>query len=452
MKVFSKHEAKDDNTSNVVMNIIYSFIVKGLSMFIALFTIPAYMRYFNNVEVLGIWFTILSVLAWMLNFDMGIGNGLRNKLVESLVKKDYEKVKKYISSSYLFLIAVSIIITCILVFISPFISWNKIFNISGKVLNSDLMNTTMIILLLSIVLQFILRLITSILYALQKSFIPGLLNFFTNASMLIFVLFCNVTNHNNDIIKLAIAYMIAVNLPLLITTFVVFTTSLKNAVPSFKYFHKNYAMATLKIGGIFLWLQLMAMVLNNTDSYLITLFVGNEAVVEYQIYFRIFTLMGTIIVLVTTPIWSAVTKAQLENQYIWMKKLYQKISLLGGLAVIGEFALIVPLQFVFDIWLQDKAIQVNYGYAIIFAISGSLWIWSSVITSFANGLCELRIQTILLTGGALLNIPLAYFFAQVTDSYIAIVVANIVSIMPYCIVQTIWFNKYLKMKIQLQQG
>jgi Na+-driven multidrug efflux pump len=447
MKILSKSRIKDKNTKNIVTNIIYSFGVKGLSMLIALFTMPAYMQYFKNTEVLGIWFTILSVLAWILNCDMGIGNGLRNKLVNSLAENNSEKAKKYISSSYLFLTMLSIIIIVLLIIVSQFISWNRVFNISTYALSSRNLNKAMVILLLSIIFQFVLRLITSILYALQKSFVPGLLGFSTNAIMLIFVLICNMSNNNNNIIQLAIVYLIAVNLPLLITTIVVFKTSLKNSAPSIRYYQNDYAMSTLKIGGAFLWLQLMAMVLVNTDSYLITLFIGNNAVVQYQIYFRIFTLIGTLIILMTTPIWSAVTKAQAERKYIWIKNIYLKIAAVGGIAILAEFVLIVPLQTIFDFWLQSKTIQVNYGYAIVFAISGSLFVWSSVITCFANGLNELKIQTIFFTIGALFNIPMAYIFTQITNSYISIVIANIFSILPYCIVQTIWFHNYLKKKL-----
>ena len=43
-------------------------------------------------------------------------------------------------------------------------------------------------------------------------------------------------------------------------------------------------MSTLKLGGMFLWIQLMAMILNSTNSYFVTIFVGNAAVVDFNIY------------------------------------------------------------------------------------------------------------------------------------------------------------------------
>lgn len=101
MNLIEKLKMKD-NTGIIYRNTIYAGLVKFFSLFIALFTTPAYMHYFNNDEILGVWFTILSVLAWILNCDMGIGNGLRNNLVYAINEKNWDKAKKYISSAYYF--------------------------------------------------------------------------------------------------------------------------------------------------------------------------------------------------------------------------------------------------------------------------------------------------------------------------------------------------------------
>ena len=90
----------DENTRSVLTNAILSFGVKGVSLIIALFTTPAYMRYFSDNGVLGIWFTLLAVLSWILSCDMGIGNGLRNKLTITFSGGDDVQTKKLISSAY----------------------------------------------------------------------------------------------------------------------------------------------------------------------------------------------------------------------------------------------------------------------------------------------------------------------------------------------------------------
>ena len=80
--------ASDSKSKKLIINSNLSLIVKGSSLFVSLFTMPAYMRIFKEQEVLGLWFTTLSVLSWILTFDLGIGNGLRNHLVKPLMENN----------------------------------------------------------------------------------------------------------------------------------------------------------------------------------------------------------------------------------------------------------------------------------------------------------------------------------------------------------------------------
>lgn len=442
----------DKNTKSVVLNIVYSYGIKGLSMFIGLFTTPAYIRYFHNNEIMGVWFTILSVLAWILNCDMGIGNGLRNKLVAAMESDDPQEGKKYVSSAYYFSFAVAIAIITVVILLSGIINWNRVFNIDVEILDKDTLMKAVIILIVSICLQLVLRLITSILYALQKAFIPSLLNLITNVIMLGFTTIATALDMNGSFINMAWAYLIAVNLPLVMTTMFVFYFSNPELCPSVKLYAHKYAVSTLKIGGAFLWIQLMAMILNSTNSYLVTIFLGNAAVVDFNIYFKIFSMIGTLVTLGSTPIWSAATKAQVEKNYKWLYSLFKKFSALSILGILGEFLLIIPLQFVFDLWLRESTISVNYWTALIFATFGAIMIWSSSITCFVNGLGDLKLQAIFLTIGAAIDIPLTYIFAKITNSYTSVCLANIIAFLPYLIVQTKWLICYLRMKVTECEG
>lgn len=443
MKLIDRFRGQD-NTGIVFRNTIMATVVKGGSLFVALFTTPAYMRYFHNYEVLGVWFTLLSVLAWILNCDMGIGNGLRNHLVYAINDNDWDKAKKYISSSYLFLSAIGVVILFAVILVGKFVSWNRVFNISEDLIKSEIMTKAVLILLASIILQFILRLVTSILYALQEAFVPGLLNLATTTLMLGYVLVSNATGRNNSLVALATAYLVAVNLPLVIATGWVFFAKIPEARPAFSFFRKDYAMSVLKVGTDFLWLQLIAMVVDNTNNYLITSFVGNAAVVEYQVYYKIFNLPMTMVMLLTTSLWSTITKAKAENDWKWIASSYNYYLKIAGILGFAEFVAVIPLQLIFNIWLGDKTITVNYGIAIVFALSGTVMSLRTILANYSNGLCELKVQTVYMTIGAIINIPLAYVLSRISGSYVSIVIANILSVLPYCIAQMAWCNKNIR--------
>lgn len=435
---------RDKNSLSILINTSLSTIVKILSLLLGLLTTPAYITYLDDNEILGLWFTILSILQWILYFDMGIGNGLRNKLVKPLLNNDMDEVKKYVSSAYIFLFKISIIIVVIIAVLFQFVNFNTIFNIDTKIIDTNLLRQVFLILTISTVLTFILRLITSILYAMQLAFIPSLLSFLTNLFLFIYVSASNFFELNNGILSLAIAYLVCSNAPLIIMTIVVFSTKLKMAKPKLAFYKKEYAIGVLKIGFVFLWTQLMSLILNNTNSYLISYLLGNTYVVEYQLYYKIFSVLGMFMGLLTTAVWSTVTKAKEENDYIWINKAFNRILKLGALAMSAEFLIVIFLQLIFNIWLQENAIKVNYVNAVLFAIMGGVLIWSSIISNFCSGLGLLKCAVICLTFGAIINVPLAVIFTKLTNSYISIIIANIFSYIPYLILNTIYIKKHIK--------
>lgn len=434
------------NSKIFAINSIASVGVKIGAIFVALFTTPAYIRYFDNNEILGAWFTILSILNWILYCDMGIGNGLRNSLVYAIANKNRREIEKLISSAYIFLISVALIAVVGLICIGYFVDWNKIFNISSSIIDGKTLDIAVIILISSILIQFILRLITSILYALQRAFIPGLLSLITNVIMLLVVLLLNWLGKNNDIIQLATIYFLAVNIPLIVTTVWVFSHDLKEYMFSIQNFSMKSAQMILSTGTVFLWLQLMSLLLDNTNSYLISALVSNAAVVEYQIYYKVFSLPGTMVLLVSTVIWSLITKAKAEKNYVWLKKSYYLFMLFCFVISVFEFLLIPMLQFLFDIWLGKDSILVNYSYAFVFAISGSVMAYRIFLCTYSNGLCKLKNQVIWLTVGAIANIPLAYMLSHIINDMASVILANIICMLPYCIVDTFSFCRGLRME------
>jgi len=76
-------------TKNYFLQVRNSFIYKFLAIVLSYLSIPLMIKYLGNVQY-GIWSTLLSIMSWISLFDIGIGNGLRNKVSESLGK---EKVK-----------------------------------------------------------------------------------------------------------------------------------------------------------------------------------------------------------------------------------------------------------------------------------------------------------------------------------------------------------------------
>jgi len=443
-KIIGKYKNISENNRIVFSNVIGAFGVKGLSLLVSLFTMPAYLRFFNDQAALGLWFTVLSVLNWILNFDLGIGNGLRNHLSRTITQKNNEETKKYLSSAYLSIGALCIFISVVFIFVFNFINWNKVFNIRTDIVSSKALLLSVKIVFAGIMIQMFLRLINSVLYALQKSSVNNFLHLCSTVISLICVLIIPSGNNDRNVIVMATVHLLAVIIPLIVATVVAFGgKELRNAIPSIKAFSKKHAKEVLSLGGTFLFVQLAYMVIINTNEFLITYLTSSEEVVNYQIYHKLFTLGGTVFSLALTPVWSAVTKAFTEKNFNWINSLYKKLLLISGVGVLLEFLLVPFLQIFINLWLGEDAIKVNFSYGFAFAALGGLIILNGALSSIANGVGELKTQAIFFGIGAIAKVPLAWAFVRLMNSWIGVVLANVIALLIYCLVQPLWLKKYL---------
>lgn len=446
MNLKQKYLSLSENNKIVLRNTFAAFVVKGAALLVSLFTMPAYMSYFDNEAALGLWFTILSVLNWILNFDLGIGNGLRNHLTQAFAQKDEVAAKKYISSAYFSIGCIVLLLIVAGEIAFPYIPWNKVFNIDGAIVSDTALLTSVRIVYIGIMIQFFLRLISSILYAMQKSAFNNFISLLSSVSMLLFVWIAPSRNADLNLITLSWVNILTVNVPLLLMSVWIFFKRLKKCRPNIKYCKKESVNAVLRLGGMFFWVQIVYMIIMNTNEYLISWFTQPDYVVKYQVYNKLFTLIGTVFNLALTPIWSAVTKALAEREYKWLKSLNKKLILLACFATACEFLMIPMLNFIVKIWLGDKAIAIHYGYAAVFAVLGSMMIWNGVLSSIANGLGRLKPQMIFFTLGAIVKIPVAWVLTKYTSlSWISIILATDLALIGYLIVQAVDNVRYLKM-------
>ena len=106
-----QHFFKNGNprTIEAKKNILFSFIIKSVSMVINLLMVPITINYINPTQY-GIWLTLSSIIGWFSFFDIGFGNGLRNNFAVAKATNNYLEARVYISTSYAVL---SVVFFCV---------------------------------------------------------------------------------------------------------------------------------------------------------------------------------------------------------------------------------------------------------------------------------------------------------------------------------------------------
>ena len=430
----------------IVLNILGAFGVKGGSLLINVLLLPAYIGFFEDQVILGVWYTILSILNWIAMFDLGLGHSLRNKLPGAIEKNDRVEMRQYISTTYFAMGAIALAAGIVGMLAIPHISWNSVFNVEPAVMSNAALSRCMQIVFSGVMVSIVLRIVTSILYALQLSAVVNSLSLVTNGLILAAVLLLPSRSLEENLTTMSWVNCLAVNLPCLVCSLILFGRKLRDCVPSLRFFRKPMVREIVGMGMTILWLNLIFMVVSAANELLITNFAGPQYVVEFQVYYKIFNTAAMVISLALTPIWSAVTRASARGDYNWIRKVYKLF--LGGtvLCLLAQLCVIPLLQWVVDLWLGEAAITVRVEYALAFAASGTVFVLHNVNTSIGNGLSYFKVQMIWMTLAAAVFVPLSWVLVQLTGSWIGIVLANILAMLPYEVLAPIKTMGWLRKK------
>ena len=434
-KLTERFRQKDGDTRTVLLNMAGAFGVKGLAMVVQLLTVPAFISYFNNNAFLGVWYTIWSVVMWFMTFDFGIANGIRNRLVKCLLDKDDAGARAIISSGLFMALLASATLALAGVPLVQAADWNSIFSISPYIVPPEILRESMIWLLATILLRLVLVAVNAILYALQLSSVNNLLTLVSSTLIYIYILCFRFSTPEQALRGVAVANAVLYNLPVAVAGIIIFIRRLKQSRPSPRSISRKACKDIFSLGGGFFYCQILFTIISCSDQFLITKFFGADHTVDYTFYYRLTSILGTVVALVTTPLWSMITKAMEEKKEAWLNNLFRKLQW-GALAVLAvEFLFVPVLQPVMDLWLGKASITVNYSTASAFAVYGSLFILNNLLATFACGLGRLKVQIIWYTAGAIAKFAIILWLKALYPHWSLVIWANVAAFAPYVIIQ-----------------
>ena len=418
------------NFSSLRGQIIGNYAVKGMAMLLSILTVPAYLSYFSSQGEVGVWFTISSVLNWVLLFDFGIGGGLRNRIVAPLCNDDRPQVCRLLSSAYVSTSVIMVVLAVAATLLVPHVDWTVLVGGEGAFADNTYLSQVILILLYGIIFRLFSVLVSHLLYALQKAVVPNALIVTSNALILVFLLVSNASGVRLGAYELAVFTFVANNFPALIVTVHVFAKHFPWYRPRLSDVTEPLVQSLLSVGGVILYLQIVIAFIFNIKELLITWLVGSAQVVDYQIYYKIIGTIGGLFSLALAPIWSAATKAQAEGNFSYLKCLYGKGKKAVAAMSVLQLLTIPLLQPVVNVWLGASAIEVNPAYVLIFCLYNSVYMWVMLHYNLCCGLSLFKGMTVSLTFAAIANILLAILFCRFEASWAMVIFATAIALVP----------------------
>ena len=416
-----------------------SFILKILAMVLSYISIPLFLKYLGDKDY-GIWMTIFSVVSWINTFDLGIGNGLKNKLAENYSKKNFQEMKEYIITGYISLSFLALIFWIIGCFGIYFFNFSKVLNIYYY--SENYLKLLFFITYSLTLINFVVKIYNELYLAVHNSYISNLC---TLLFQILFILGLVILNKMNRISLLSIVFIYpGFTLILGVIFTIIFFKKYKNIRPKLENFRKEKIKIINGLGLYFFLIQISMLVIMTTDNMIIMKYLGAEEVATYSIVSRLFQTILIIEALISVPMWPLFIDAYVKNDKKWIIKIYKKLNLLFLLAIVGTGLLIVITPLVLKIWIGRELIIPKY-LTLLWGVFIINRIWGDIYCIFTNATNKIKIQMYLYMIGAFINIPLSIFFIKkFALGSSGVILATNISLLPISIVIPIQVYRIIK--------
>lgn len=394
-------------TAIVKKNILGSLAIKGISILTSLLLVPLTLGYVS-AEIYGVWLTISSILHWLTYMDVGFTHGLKNRLNECLARKDYEKGKSLVSTTYAIMFAIFVPLSAVLITVSPWIDWCAILNVESSY--QEVILKTMQVLFLFIALQMIVNVFVTVVAAYQKTALSSLFAVIGQLCSLGIIGMMTVFV-KPSLLNLAFAYSLMPIVIVLTASVIYFRTSMKEVAPSVKAINMSYIRDLWGLGIKFFIIQLQMIVLYQATNILISHIAGPESVTQYNISYKLLNIVVMVYSIILNPLWPAFTDAFTKEDYVWMNNMYRKMQRLFTALCVMVAIMVALSPFLIRLWVRDM-VEVPFMLTLSIAIYTLLHCWVSLQAILINGTGKVTLQSRVIIIGLVLHIPLSLFLGK----------------------------------------
>ena len=370
-------------------NILLSGVIKAVGLLTSLLVVPATLDYLDK-EQYGIWMTISSILIWFSFFDVGLGNGMRNYLAQSISAGDFRKGRIYLSTTLAMLTCIAVLLILVSTVCTFSFDLNKVFNTTA--VGNLQLTVALLIATVFTLIQFVVKNVGLVYVAMQRYAINDLLIVSGNVVALIIVYIITKTTETN---------LLYVVLTFTATPVVIFMLA---AIPLFKKhpqlrpslssIDQAFARQILGKGLGFFFIQITSvLVIFGGANIFIAQALGQEAVTTYNIAYKFFNLLIIAYTIVIAPMWSAYTDASVKGDFVWIESTLKRTLAVWGLTLVAGFAMLALSGLFYRLWVGESVL-VPFTVSCCVFVYASLFNLNSGVTALINGVNKIQVQII----------------------------------------------------------
>lgn len=423
-------------TRQIIRHTVFSFIIKGWSAIIIFLLIPITLKCLGEYEN-GVWLTISSMLIWIDQLDIGLGNGMRNKIATYMAENKYGQARKVVSSTFFMLICIIVPTTIFLLIGIYTIDLYAFIGVDNKIVGN--LSTIVAMAVSMICATFIFKFIGKLYMGLQM---PAVNNFLSTGGQTIALVLTYILYYTGQGTLFNIV-LVNTSSPLLIYIIMypyTFCYKYPQLRPAIQCIDKAMIKEVLSIGIKFFVIQIATVMIFVSSNTLISKYFSPAIVTPYQAAYRFFNIALIIFGIINLPYWSATTDAWTRQDKKWIKQSIKTMTILMLLLLVFIGIMVACSGLFYKIWLNDMT-KIPFGMTVSIAIYTAVIIISMTYSNFLNGVGAFNLQLITTIIASILYIPLTLLLIKLTNNVLCVIIAMALVYAPGVIINYIQLKK-----------
>jgi O-antigen/teichoic acid export membrane protein len=413
-----------------------------ISILVQFAMVPLTLGYIGQSRF-GLWMTLNSFVVFLQIADLGLGNALISEISRLNAEKKWKEMARLLRDTYMILIALASMFL-VLVLLAIFV-WDlmPLLGVAADIPSADFKYALAILASITILL-IPLNACQPVWLGLQKGAYNGVA--LAIGALLNLVAVALVVYEDYGFLSLLVASLSGT----VISQFASCVFLLRKV--SYQLFGKKLEMPTLaglrnlaQSGSSFFVIQVCGLMAYNSDVIIISHYLSANAVAEYSVTMRLFSIPSLLLGLMLTGMWPAFSDALALKDFSWIRQTFWKslkLSILLALVVSGTLG--ISAAWIVFVWTKGVIVP---GSALIVAMA--LW---AVLTAFGgnistllNGVGRMRYQVWMTLLFTFVNVSLSIALVQ----YVGIagpLWGSIISLSVYYGISLFYINRIFREK------
>ena len=377
-------------SAQATRHILISLAAKGLGILCSLMVVPMTIDYINPSQY-GIWLTISSIIGWIAFFDLGLGNGFRNKFAEAKARGELQLAREYVSTTYFSLTAIVSLLLLVILVANLFIDWPAVLHLEDT-LKVEL-RQVFAILSIFFCVNLVASTFAILLTANQQPGFASLINCLGQVVSLA-VIFILTKTTEGSLFNLSLYFAGIPCIVMLLSSVIAFKgTSLRQYAPSIRFVRFSLIKDILGKGIQFFAIYLCLILIFQVSNVVLSREIGPLSVTQYNIAYKYFNILYMVMTIIITPFWSAFTDAYTRRDDDWMRGAISKLEKVWLLSILAAVIMLSISSWFYRIWIKDS-VTVPFSLSACMAVFVLTRSIGDIYMYAINGIGTIRVQLI----------------------------------------------------------